>query len=143
MSSTTLICSSGFPESWPGSDGLLSPCSSQWIWTREWRCTQSSPPQWLRLYHITSSSVLADELGALSGFVSVCPSDYLTLAFRQIRVARRIFEEDSDARNKRNAIIDMLRDVANKYTSLETHRGGDLHSQRMRRRSFTCLPCFV
>lgn len=42
----------------------------------------------------------------------------------QIRVARRIFEEDSDARNKRNAIIDMLRDVANKYTSLETHRGG-------------------
>ncbi|KAF6747159.1 hypothetical protein DFP72DRAFT_920701 [Ephemerocybe angulata] len=43
---------------------------------------------------------------------------------QQIRAARRAHEEDSDARRKRNAVVDLLKDVANKYTSLETAKGG-------------------
>ena len=53
----------------------------------------------------------------------------LTLSYRQIRAARRALEEDSGARRKRDAVVDLLKDVANKHTSLETSKGGAIIPQ--------------
>ncbi|EFI26766.1 hypothetical protein CC1G_15689 [Coprinopsis cinerea okayama7 len=42
----------------------------------------------------------------------------------QIRAARLALEEDSDARKKRNAVVELLKDSARKVMSSETARGG-------------------
>ena len=45
----------------------------------------------------------------------------------QIRAARQVLEEDSDARKKRNSVVDLLKDSAHKIMSLETAKGGKAH----------------
>ena len=58
-------------------------------------------------------------------FVIQACSTRLIIFYREIRAARRAIEEDSDARRKREAVLDLLRDAANRSLSSETSKAGE------------------
>ncbi|TFK20522.1 DnaJ-domain-containing protein [Coprinopsis marcescibilis] len=69
-------------------------------------------------------SVVIPSSVAVLGYHFIIRPQRRALRIAQIRVARRVLEEDSDARKKRNIVIDLLKDSAHKVMSSEIAKGG-------------------